>query len=235
MGDGGGGGGNSGGYDAGPLNYAQRQREQKQEEQRLEKAAVITGKASYVRGGKKNGKKGGIVRSSSGKGVVTSAGKSRRDASREEDFMKTNSGSKNARQTIREGAIFELEKRMKSTLPGMMGIVSKVNLQKQIDALKAGGDPTKARTSSGYATVGVTGEDGQTYGRASAGGTMAKTFSDEGGEGGDDSATSPVAGGGSTPTPAPSKPVSGAATRRLLQTSAEKGAKRRMLIGRPSI
>jgi len=232
MGDGG--GGNSGGYDAAPINYAQRQREQKQEEQRLERAAVVTGKASYVRGGKKDGKKGNIVRSSSGKGVVTSAGQSRRDASREEDFMKTNSGSKTARQTIREGAIFELEKRMKNTLPGMMGVISRVNLQKQIDVLKAGGDPTKSRTSSGYATVGVTGKDGQTYGRASAGGTMAKTFSDEGGEGGDDSATSPVAGG-STPTPAPSTPVSGAATRRLLQTSAEKGAKRRMLIGRPSV
>ncbi len=234
MGDGGGGGGgNSGGYDAAPGDYAQRQREKKQEEQRLERASNVTGKSSYVRGGKKDGKKGNIVRSSDGTGVVTSAGQSRRDASREEDFMNTNSGSKTAKQTIREGAIFELEKRMKSTLPGMMGVISKANLQKQIDVLKAGGDPTKARTGSGYVTVGVTGKDGQTYGRASAGGTMAKTFSDEGGEGGDNSATSPVAGGGSAP--APSKPVSGAATRRLLQTSAEKGAKRRMLIGRPSV
>ena len=175
MGGGGGGGGNDGGYDAAPQRQAEKQRAQKQEEQRLETAARVTGKQSYA---KTEG--GSIVRSGSGSGVMTSAGVERAEASRQQDLMEATTGTEVGRQTIREGAIYELEKRKeKQLIPGTIGaiagVISRANLDRQIEALKEGGDPTKVKSSSGnYVTVGVTTKDGESLGRPAAdGGTVA--------------------------------------------------------------
>jgi hypothetical protein len=172
---GGGGGGNDGGYDAAPQRQAEKQRAQKQEEQRLETAARVTGEQSYA---KTEG--GSIVRGGSGSGVMTSAGVERAEASRQQDLMEATTGTEVGRQTIREGAIYELEKRKeKQLIPGTVGaiagVISRANLDRQIEALKEGGDPTKVKSSNGnYVTVGVTTKDGESLGRPAAdGGTVA--------------------------------------------------------------
>lgn len=176
---GGGGGGSdsgSGGYDAAPMQYQQQQSRRKREEKALGGA---TG-GSYVTSSDGTPS---IVRSSSGSGVLTSEGVMRKQAFQEAEYQTQSSGSAVAQDTIRQGAIYELEKRKEATLPGAMGVISKLNLQRQIDALKAGGTPTKALTVGGrYVTVGVQTKDGGTLGRESAGGSMARMFDSQTGD-----------------------------------------------------
>lgn len=97
----------------------------------------------------------------------------------EAEWQAQSSGSKVAQETIRAGAISELEKRMANVVPGTLGIIAKQNLQRQIDALRAGGTPTKALSGSGrFVTVGVKTTEGQILGRGPAleGGQVAGTF-----------------------------------------------------------
>lgn len=171
----------SGGYDAAPMQYQARKSRQKREEKALGGASG----GSYVTSGGNN-----IVRSSSGAGVLTSSGVQRREAFQEQEFMQSTSGTATGRQTLREGAIFELEKRKDAVLPGVMGVVQRLSLQRQIDALRSGGDPVKRMTNTGgYVTVGVTDVMGRSLGQGSDGRTMAGLFNNTGGEGGGDSGT----------------------------------------------
>lgn len=172
---GGGGGSDSGGYDAAPMQYQAKKSRQRKEE----KALGGTSGGNYVTssGG------GSIVRSSSGSGVLTSEGVKQREAFQEAEYQSQSSGSAVAQETIRQGAISDLQKRLENTIPGTIGAISRANLQRQIDALKAGGTPTKALSVGGrYVTVGVTTKDGKTIGRQTAGGDVAKLFDSQGGD-----------------------------------------------------
>jgi len=171
---GGGGGSDSGGYDAAPMQYQAKKNRQRKEEKTLGGSSG----GNYVTSG------GNIVRSSSGSGVLTSQGVQQRQAFQESEYQSQSSGSAVAQDTIRQGAIYDLQKRMQNVVPGTLGAMSRLNLQKQIDALKAGGTPTKALSSSGrYVTVGVQTKDGQMLGRKSAGGDTAMLFDTQGGDG----------------------------------------------------
>lgn len=119
----------------------------KREEERLRRAGFVSGDASYVRGG------GDIVRDSSGAGVLTAVGVQRAEASRQQELetliSQRQGGSGDPEAEKRAMAIQQLEKRKEQTLPGFLGAMSRINLENQIAALKAGGDPQFGMTSGG--------------------------------------------------------------------------------------
>lgn len=159
--------GSGGGTNDGPQNpqaIAQRMAP-KREEQRLRRASLVSGDQSYVRGG------GNIVRDSSGRGVLTGVGVQRAEASRQQDLetlisLRTG-GEGDPAQEKRDMAIRQLEKRKERILPGSLGAISSINIERQLTDLRAGGTPQFGMTGSGnFVVQGVT-----ALGQASPGGT----------------------------------------------------------------
>ena len=129
----------------------------KREEERLRRSAFMTGDASYVRGG------GDIVRDSSGAGVLTGVGIQRAEASRQIELetliSQRQGGSGDPEAEKRAMAIQQLEKRKEQTLPGFLGAISRMNIERQLADLKAGGTPQFGMTAGGtFVTRGVTPE-----------------------------------------------------------------------------
>ena len=129
----------------------------KREEERLRRAAFMSGDASYVGGG------GDIVRDSSGAGVLTGVGIQRAEASRQIELetliSQRQGGSGDPEAEKRAMAIQQLEKRKEQTLPGFLGAISRMNIERQLADLKAGGTPQFGMTAGGtFVTRGVTPE-----------------------------------------------------------------------------
>ena len=145
--------GSGGGTSDGPQNpqaIAQRMAPRR-EEQRLRQASFVTGDQSYVTGG------GDIVRDSSGRGVLTGVGVQRAEASRQQDLetlisLRTG-GEGDPAQEKRDMAIRQLEKRKEQTLPGFLGAISRMNIERQLADLRAGGTPQFGMTGSGNFVV----------------------------------------------------------------------------------
>ena len=235
MGDGGGGGGGGGSsYDDAPMKAKAKKDRQKAEESAL-------GNDSYVRGSG-----GNKVRSSSGSGVVTGKGAKARDDYREGLFQ--SSELSNLDGTVsergRDIAKMQLEYRQKKNplallgkaLPFGMGTalmgVGQMNRKQQLANLANRGQPQFKYTSSGRFVVGgVSSPDSG----GNRGNNVINSYSSGGSEGGDNgSSSSTGTTSKTTATSTPPKATSEAA-RRLLNQSAEKGAKRRNLLDRPSI
>ena len=131
----------------------------KREEERLRRASFISGDASYVTGG------GDIVRDSSGGGVLTRTGVQRAEASRQQELealiSRRQGGSGDPEAEKRQMAIEQLEKRKEQTLPGVLGVVSRMNIERQLADLKAGGTPQFGLSPTGtFITQGVTAKGG---------------------------------------------------------------------------
>lgn len=130
----------------------------KREEQRLQQAAFVSGDQSYVQGG------GNIVRSATtGAGVLTGTGVQRAEASRQQELealiSRRQGGSGDPEAEKRAMAIQQLEKRMAQTLPGTLGVVARMNVERQLRDLRAGGTPQFGMTAGGtFLTRGVTPE-----------------------------------------------------------------------------
>lgn len=129
----------------------------KREEERLRRAGFMSGDASYVGGG------GDIVRDSSGAGVLTAVGVQRAEASRQQELetliSQRQGGSGDPEAEKRAMAIQQLEKRKEQTLPGFLGAISRMNIERQLADLKAGGTPQFGMTAGGtFVTRGVTPE-----------------------------------------------------------------------------
>ena len=127
----------------------------KREEERLRRASFVSGDQSYVTGG------GNIVRDSSGGGVLTSVGVQRAEASRQEELetliSRRTGGQGDPEADKRQMAIQQLEKRKEQTLPGFLGAISRMNIERQLADLKAGGTPQFGLSPSGtFITQGVT-------------------------------------------------------------------------------
>lgn len=159
--------GSGGGTSDGPQNpqaIAQRMAPRR-EEQRLRQASFVTGDQSYVTGG------GDIVRDSSGRGVLTGVGVQRAEASRQQDLetlisLRTG-GEGDPAQEKRDMAIRQLEKRKEQTLPGFLGAISRMNIERQLADLRAGGTPQFGMTGSGNFVVrGATAAGDKTPGAA---------------------------------------------------------------------
>ena len=159
--------GSGGGTSDGPQNpqaIAQRMAPRR-EEQRLRQASFVTGDQSYVTGG------GDIVRDSSGRGVLTGVGVQRAEASRQQDLetlisLRTG-GEGDPAQEKRDMAIRQLEKRKEQTLPGFLGAISRMNIERQLADLRAGGTPQFGMTGSGNFVVrGATAAGEETPGAA---------------------------------------------------------------------
>jgi len=127
----------------------------KREEERLRRASFVSGDQSYVTGG------GDIVRDTSGGGVLTRTGVQRAEASRQEELetliSRRQGGSGDPEAGKRQMAIEQLEKRKEQTLPGFLGAVSRMNIERQLADLKAGGTPQFGLSPTGtFITRGVT-------------------------------------------------------------------------------
>ena len=163
MGPGGGGGDRDGPQN--PQAIAQRMAPRR-EEQRLRRASFVTGDQSYVTGG------GNIVRSATtGRGVLTTQGVQRAEASRQEELetliSRRTGGQGDPEVAKREMAIRQLEQRKQQTLPGFLGAVSRMNIERQLADLRAGGTPQFGMTGSGnFAVQGVTAAGDETPGAA---------------------------------------------------------------------
>lgn len=225
-----GGGGSS--YDDAPQRYQAKKSRQKAEEKAL-------GDDAYVKGSG-----GSKVRSSSGSGVVTGKGSKARDDYREGLFQ--SSELSNLDGTVsergRDIAKMQLEYRQKKNplailgkaLPFGMGTalmgVGEMNRERQLANLANRGQPQFRYTSSGRFVVGgVSSPDSG----GNRGNNVINTGGTESGDNGD-SPSSTITASKTTATSTPAKATSEAA-RRLLNQSAEKGAKRRNLLNRPSI
>ena len=238
MGSGGGGGGGGSSYDDAPMKAKAKSSRQKAEEQAL-------GKESYAQSSS-----GNIVRSSSGSGVTSSKGAKARDDYRENLFQKSDLstyspfGDVVASERGKDVARMQLEYRqlkdpianLGKALPfgigtGLMGIGS-MNRKQQLANLVNRGQPQFKYTESGRFVVGgVSSPDSG----GNRGDNVINSFSSgssEGGDNGSPSSTSTTSK--TTATSTPSKQASTAA-RRLLNQSAEKSAKRRNLLNRPSV
>ena len=164
----------------------------KREEERLTRAGFVSGDSSYAREEPKKGqKRGTIIRDSKGRGVLTAKGVERAEASRQEELETviaaraiptvepdgTITTRQDPRAEKRKMAIEALEERKKNTLPGVLGAISRINIENQIKQLKEGtADPQFALTESGsFAPVGVTRADDDTVG-----GNIAPMFPDTG-------------------------------------------------------
>jgi len=131
----------------------------KREEERLRRASFVSGDQSYATGG------GDIVRDSSGGGVLTSVGVQRAEASRQQELetliSRRQGGSGDPEAGKRQMAIEQLEKRKEQTLPGFLGAVSRMNIERQLADLKAGGTPQFGLSPTGtFITQGVTPKGG---------------------------------------------------------------------------
>ena len=238
MGDGG--GRSDGPEQSRPSNIQKKARDKrnKAEEQAL-------GKGSYAQSSG-----GNIVRSGSGSGVTTSKGQEAKEDYREGLFEKSDLstyspfGDVVVSEKGRDVAKMQLEYRQKKdpiallgkALPfgigtALMGIGS-MNRKQQLANLANRGQPQFRYSSSGRFVVGgVSSPDSGGNG----GDNVINSFSSgvsEGGDNGSPSSTSTTSK--TTATSTPPKATSEAA-RRLLNQSAEKGAKRRNLLNRPSI
>lgn len=249
MGDGGGGGGGSS-YDDAPMKAKAKKDRQKAEENALQTYdAFGDKKGSYARSGS-----GSIVRSGSGSGVVTSKGAKARDDYREDLFNKSDLAKETTdafgdkkfivSERGRDIARMQLEYRQKKNplsilgkaLPFGMGTalmgIGQMNRKQQLANLANRGQPQFKYTSSGRFVVGgVSSPDSG----GNRGNNVINSYSSSGSEGGDNgSPSSTSTTSKTTATSTPPKATSEAA-RRLLNQTAEKGAKRRNLLNRPSI
>lgn len=126
-------------------NRQYQQKIQKKEEQRTQ----MLNKDAYVKGSDES-----IVRSSSGSAIIAGkAGERAVEQSRqiELDRMYPTQESKT------KAAIRDLEMRRRSTVPGILGVISRANIDSQISQLQSGGTAQFSRTTSGgFTTTGVT-------------------------------------------------------------------------------
>ena len=154
-GDSGGGGGDSGGYDAAPMNYSRQKKQRKREERNVLLAEQEDQKGYYARGSG-----GSIARSSTGGAITSRAGAKVVDDDRSRQVQELYGSD--ARMT--DAARMQLENRLiNPQLPRIgafgvtTGIISDMNLKKQLSDLEAGGRPQFRRTRTGrYVTTGVT-------------------------------------------------------------------------------
>lgn len=155
MGGESGGGGDSGGYDAAPINYSRQKKQRKREERNVLLAEQEDQKGYFARSGS-----GSIARSSTGGAITSRAGAKVVDDDRSRQVQELY-GS-NARMT--DAARMQLENRLLNPqLPRIgafgvtTGVISDMNLKKQLSDLEAGGRPQFRRTRTGrYVTTGVT-------------------------------------------------------------------------------
>lgn len=160
MGGESGGGGDSGGYDAAPMNYSRQKKQRKREEQRVLQAEQEDNAGYFARGSG-----GNIIRSSSGTAVTSRAGAKVVDDFRSQEVSELYGSD----ARMRDAARMQLENRLiNPQLPRIgafgitTGIISDMNLKKQLSDLEAGGRPQFRRTRTGrYVATGVTsgGED----------------------------------------------------------------------------
>jgi len=256
MGSSGGGGGSS--YDDAPMKAKAKKGRQKAEENALVTYDDFGNKTdAYARSGSSNT----IVRSGSGSGVVTSKGEKARDDYREDLFNKSDlakettdpfgdkkfivseKGKDVARMQLEYRQLKDPIANLGKALPfgigtAMMGIGS-MNRKAQLDRLSKGGSPQFKYTESGRFVVGGVSrpsEGGDSQVSGTTGGNVIDSFQPED-NGGEELSigTKPTSETkGTTPVSTPSKQASTAA-RRLLNQSAEKSAKRRNLLNRPSV
>lgn len=185
---------------------------QKKEEQRTQ----MLNKDAYVKGGD------GLVRSSSGSAIIAGkAGQRAVEQSRqiELDRMYPTQEAKT------KAAIRDLEMRKRSTLPGMLGVISRANIDSQIKQLQEGGTAQFSRTTSGgFTTTGVTATtEGYDSTRNIA--PISRGVSSE-------SATTPVAKASEPEAPVVStKARTSSAARRALLGQSQVGAKARIFYG----
>ena len=245
MGSGGGGGGGGSSYDDAPMKSKAKSSRQKAEEQAI-------GKKSYAQSSG-----GNIVRSGSGSGVTTSKGQEAKEDYRESLFEKSDlstyspfgdvvvseKGKDVARMQLEQRQLKDPIAKLGKALPfglgtAMMGIGS-MNRKAQLDRLSKGGSPQFKYTESGRFVVGGVSrpsEGGDSQVSGTTGGNVIDSFQPED-NGGEELSigTKPTSETkDTTPVSTPSKQASTAA-RRLLNQSAEKSAKRRNLLNRPSV
>ena len=134
---------------AGKTAAGRKEETRKREEERLERAAFVSGEESYVKGGA--GKK--TVRDSSGRGVLTTAGVERQVASQQQELERViaqrTGGQGDPEAEKRKMAIEQLEERKESLLPGTLGMISRINIENQIKQLQAGGTAQFSMTDAG--------------------------------------------------------------------------------------
>lgn len=120
-------------------------KQKQREERRVLQAEKEDQKGYYVRGG------GNLVRSSSGTAVTSRAGAKVVDDYRSQEVEELYGDQKSS------FAQSQLEKRLRETpFPGTLGVLQRLNLERQLKDLKAGGAPQFRRTSTGrYVAVGV--------------------------------------------------------------------------------
>lgn len=155
MGGESGGGGDSGGYDAAPINYSRQKKQRKREEQRVLQAEQEDNAGYFARGSG-----GNIIRSSSGTAVTSRAGAKVVDDFRSQEVSELYGSD----ARMRDAARMQLENRLiNPQLPRIgafgvtTGIISDMNLKKQLSDLEAGGRPQFRRTRTGrYVATGVT-------------------------------------------------------------------------------
>ena len=131
-------------------NQQARQREaEKKRREREEARALEINKGTYARA--ENG--GSIVRSTSGRGVIAGrSGQMAVESARQEEIDRIY----DTPEKKREAAIVDLEARARQTIPGILGAVQRLNINRQLSELKAGGTPQFSLTSSGgFTTTGV--------------------------------------------------------------------------------
>jgi len=149
---------------AGKTAAGRREDTRKREEERLERAAFVSGEESYVKGGAGET----TVRDSSGRGVLTSTGVERQVASQQEELERVISqrtgGQGDPEVEKRNMAIEQLEKRKENLLPGTLGMIARINIENQIKQLQAGGTAQFSMTDAGeFVAKGVIpkGQEGQ--------------------------------------------------------------------------
>lgn len=198
------------------MESAAMQMKRKEEEAAILAEEERTGQKLFVRSG------GKIVRSGSGAAVLQTAGQAFQQSLMQEELLKRTGGDPNQR------AIQQLEQRLADTfMPGTLGIMKKLNIERQIKELKAGGTAQFRRTSTGrYVTTNVASRSQfQNLGNTPNIQQISYGGGDEGG--GQTSApaatttTATATASGAAEGPRPSQialAASGAARRRLLKT-----------------
>tara|TARA_R100001086_G_scaffold195497_3_gene112249 strand:+ start:700 stop:1335 length:636 start_codon:yes stop_codon:yes gene_type:complete len=126
----------------------------RREEERLRRESLVSGDQSYVMGG------GDIVRDLSGGGVLTTIGVQRAEESRQQELdtliSRRTGGQGDPEAEKRQMAIQQLEKRKEKTLPGFLGAVYRMNIERQLADLRAGGTPQFGLSPTGtFITQGV--------------------------------------------------------------------------------
>ena len=174
-------------------------------------------KSAYVKSADKN-----IVRSSSGSAVI--AGRSGERAVEQSRQIELDRIYDTPEKKL-EAARIDLEARKRNTIPGILGAVSRANINQQLKALDSGASPQFSLTASGgFTTTGVS--------PASSGYDSTRNIAPISRGVTSDSATTPVAKASeSEATVVSTKARTSSAARRALLGQSQKGEKARIFYG----